>query len=89
MIIVIGPVMGALSTSSLTDVAVRRLTVSAECFHAWRTQGDQIDEFPWLAHTRYCPLIEATYCADRPNLPLAKNISIARGSSAGDVEVIG
>ena len=70
MIVVIGPVMGALSTSNLTDVPVRRLTVSAECFHVWRTQGDQIDEFPWLAHTRYWPLIEATYCTDRPNLIL-------------------
>jgi starvation-inducible outer membrane lipoprotein len=70
MIVAIGPVMGALSTSSLTDVPVRRLTVNAECFHVWRTQGDQIDEFPWLAHTRYWPLIEQTYCTDRPNLIL-------------------
>ena len=70
MIVVIGPVMGALSTSNLTDVPVRRLTISAECFHVWRTQGDQLDEFPWLAHTWYWPLIEATYCTDRPNLIL-------------------
>ena len=70
MIIAIGPVMGALSTSSLTDVPVRRLTVNAECFHVWRTQGDHIDEFPWLAHTRYWPLIEQTYCTDTPNLIL-------------------
>jgi starvation-inducible outer membrane lipoprotein len=70
MIVAIGPVMGALSTANLTDVPVRRLTVNAECFHVWRTQGDQIDEFPWLAHTRYWPLIEQTYCTDRPNLIL-------------------
>lgn len=70
MIIVIGPVMGALSTSTLTDVPVRRLTINAECFHVWRTQGDQIDEFPWLAHTRYWPLIEQTYCAGQSNLIL-------------------
>jgi len=70
MIVVIGPVMGELSTSSLTDVPLRRLTVSAECFHVWRTQGDQIDEFPWLAHTRYWPLIEQTYCTGAPNLIL-------------------
>ena len=70
MIVVIGPIMGAVSTGTLTDVPIRRLTVQAECFHVWRTQGDQIDEFPWLAHTRYWPLIEQTYCADRENLIL-------------------
>ena len=70
MILAIGPVMGAVSTSSLTDVPVRRLTMYAECFHVWRTQGDQIDEFPWLAHTWYWPLIEQTYCTDTPNLIL-------------------
>lgn len=70
MIVVIGPVMGAVSTGTLTDLATRRLTVKAECFHVWRTQGDQIDEFPWLGHTRYWPLIEQTYCADRKNLIL-------------------
>jgi starvation-inducible outer membrane lipoprotein len=70
MIVVMGPVMGALSTSGLTDVPVRRLTVNAECFHIWRTQGDQIDEFPWLAHTRYWPLIEQTYCVNKTNLIL-------------------
>ena len=70
MIVVIGPVMGAVSTGTLTDVPIRRLTVQAECFHVWRTQGDQIDEFPWVGHTRYWPLIEQTYCADRQNLIL-------------------
>lgn len=70
MIVVIGPVMGAVSTGTLTDVPVLRLTVNAECFHVWRTQGDQIDEFPWVGHTRYWPLIEQTYCADRENLIL-------------------
>lgn len=70
MIIAIGPVMGATSTGILTDVPVRRLTVQAECFHIWRTQGDQIDEFPWVGHTRYWPLIEQTYCAGRKNLIL-------------------
>ena len=70
MIVVIGPVMGALPTASLSDVPVRRLTVNAECFHIWRTQGDQIDQFPWQADSRYWPLIEQTYCAGTSNVIL-------------------
>ena len=69
MVVVIGAVMGAVATS-LTGTPVRRLTVAAECFHIWRTQGDPIDEFPWLAHTRYWPLIQQTYCVNRPNILL-------------------
>jgi starvation-inducible outer membrane lipoprotein len=69
MVVVIGAVMGAVATS-LTGTPVRRLTVTAECFHIWRTQGDQIDDFPYLAHTRYWPLIQQTYCVNRPNILL-------------------
>ena len=42
MVVVIGAVMGAVATS-LTGTPVRRLTVTAECFHIWRTQGNPID----------------------------------------------
>jgi hypothetical protein len=56
MVVVIGAVNGAVATD-LTGVSVRRLTVTAECFHIWRTQGNSIDEFPWLANARYWPLI--------------------------------
>jgi len=68
MVVMIGVVNGAVATD--VGVSVRRLTVTAECFHIWRTQGDQIDEFPWLAHTRYWPLIQQTYCINGPNLIL-------------------
>ena len=68
MVVIIGVVNGAVATD--VGVSVRRLTVTAGCFHIWRTQGDQIDEFPWLAHTRYWPLIEQTYCINGPNLIL-------------------
>ena len=69
MLVVIGAVKGAVATD-LTGVSVRRLTVTAECFHIWRTQGNPIDEFPWLANVRYWPLIQQTYCVNRPNIIL-------------------
>ncbi len=69
MVVVIGAVNGAVATN-LTGVSVRRLTVTAECFHIWRTQGNPIDEFPWLANARYWPLIQQTYCVNKPNLIL-------------------
>ena len=69
MVVVIGTVIGAVNTS-LTGTPARRLTVNAECFHTWRTQGDQIEDFPYLAHTRYWPLIQQTYCVDQTNVLL-------------------
>jgi starvation-inducible outer membrane lipoprotein len=70
MVVVIGAVMGAIATS-LTGALVRWLTVSAECFHIWRTQGNQIDDFPWPPNTsRYTPLIQQTYCVNGPNVIL-------------------
>lgn len=67
MVVVIGAVMGAVATS-LTGSPVRRLTVSAECFHIWRTQGNPIDDFPWILNARYWPLIQQTYCVNGPNI---------------------
>ena len=69
MVVVIGSVIGAVSTS-LTGTPARRLTVNADCFHIWRTQGDQIEDFPYLAHTRYWPLIQQTYCVNPTNVLL-------------------
>lgn len=69
MVVVIGAVIGAVA-SSLTGTPVRRLTVNAECFHIWRTQGNQIDDFPWPPNARYWPLIQQTYCVNRPNVIL-------------------
>jgi starvation-inducible outer membrane lipoprotein len=69
MVVVIGTVMGAIATS-LTGTPVRRPTVTAECFHIWRTQGNQIDDFPWLPNARYWPLIQQTYCVNKSNLIL-------------------
>ena len=65
MVVVIGAV-----ASSLTGTPVRRLTVTAECFHIWRTQGNPIDDFPWIVNARYWPLIQQTYCVNRPNILL-------------------
>jgi starvation-inducible outer membrane lipoprotein len=67
--VVIGAVMGAVATD-LTGVSVRRLTVTAECFHIWRTQGNPIEDFPWTTSGRYVPLIQQTYCVNRPNIIL-------------------
>lgn len=69
MVVVIGAVMGAVATS-LTGTPVRRLTVTAECFHIWRTQGNPIDDFPWTMNARWWPLIQQTYCVNRPNILL-------------------
>ena len=66
LIVVIGTMIGATLTN-LTGAPVRRPTVSAECFHVWRTQGNPIDDFPWIMNTRYWRLIEQTYCINRPN----------------------
>ena len=69
MIVVIGPVMGAVSTGTLTDVPTRQLTVKAECFHVWRTQGDQIDDFPWVGILGIGPL------SSRPTVPTERTSS--------------
>lgn len=69
MIVVIGTVNGAVATS-LTGTPVLRLTVIAECFHIWRTQGNPIDDYPWPANARYWPLIQQTYCVNGPNIIL-------------------
>jgi starvation-inducible outer membrane lipoprotein len=69
MVVVIGAVMGAVATR-LTGTPVRRLTVNAECFHIWRTQGNPIDDFPWTMNARWWPLIQQTYCVNRPNILL-------------------
>ena len=69
MVVVIGAVMGAVATS-LTGTPVRRLTVTAECFHIWRTQGNPIDDFPWTMNARWWPLIQQTYCVNTPNIIL-------------------
>ncbi len=61
--------IGAVSTS-LTGTPARRPTVNADCFHIWRTQGDQIEDFPYLALTRYWPLIRQTYSVNQSNVLL-------------------
>ena len=69
MVVVIGAVMGAVATS-LTGTPVHRLTVTAECFHIWRTQGNPIDDFPWTMNARWWPMIQQTYCVNTPNIIL-------------------
>ena len=67
MVIVIGPVLGGVVTS-LTGVPVSRPTVSAECFHIWRTQGEPIEDYPYPKNSsRFVPLVQQTYCVNRPN----------------------
>jgi len=67
MVIVIGPVLGGVVTS-LTGVPVSRPTVSAECFHIWRTQGEPIEDYPYPKNSsRFVPLVQQTYCINRPN----------------------
>jgi starvation-inducible outer membrane lipoprotein len=67
MVIVIGPMMGGV-VSNLTGAPVSRPTVSAECFHIWRTQGEPIEDYPYPKNaTRWVPLIQETYCINRPN----------------------
>jgi starvation-inducible outer membrane lipoprotein len=69
MVVVIGAVIGAVATS-LTGSPVRRLTVTAECFHIWRTQGNPIEDFPWTMNARWWPLIQQTYCVNGHNILL-------------------
>jgi starvation-inducible outer membrane lipoprotein len=69
MVVVIGTVMGTVATN-LTGAPVRRLTVTAECFHIWRTQGSPIDDFPWTVSARWWPLIQQTYCVNQLNILL-------------------
>ncbi len=69
MVVVIGAVNGAVATS-LTGTLVGRLTVTAECFHIWRTQVNAIDDFPWFANARYWPLTQQTYRVNGPNVIL-------------------
>jgi len=67
MVVVIGPMMGNVVTT-VTGVPVSRPTVSADCFHIWRTQGEPIEEYPYPKNaTRYVPLVQQTYCSNRPN----------------------
>lgn len=66
MVIVIGPMMGAIVTD-LSDVPVSRPTVSAECVHYWRSQGEPIEDYPWPKNAQgYVLLVQQTYCIDRP-----------------------
>jgi len=62
MVIVIGAVMGAV-VSNVTSASISRPTVNAECFHVWRTQGDQINEFPYGQN--FTLLVQQTYCVNR------------------------
>ncbi len=67
MVIVIGPVLGGVVTS-LTGVPVSRPTVRPECFHIWRTQGEPIEDYPYPKNSsRFVPLVQQTYCVNRPN----------------------
>lgn len=65
MIIVVGTVLGAIQDSMIGS-AVTRPTVQAECAHIWRTQGQQIDDFPYLPTAKYWPLVEQTFCVNTP-----------------------
>jgi starvation-inducible outer membrane lipoprotein len=67
MVIVIGAVMGAL-VSNVAGVPIIRPTVTAECFHIWRTQGRPIDDFPYGQN--FTPLVQQTYCRNRENIIL-------------------
>lgn len=67
MVIVVGPMMGSI-VSNLTGVPVSRPTVSAACIHFWRTQGEPIEDYPYPKNaTRWVPLIQQTYCINKPN----------------------
>jgi len=66
MVVVIGPMIGAVVTT-MTDVPVSRPTVSAECVHFWRTQGEPIEDYPYPKNSsRFVPLVQQTYCIGRP-----------------------
>ena len=67
MVVVIGPMMGNVVTT-VTGVPISRPTVSTDCFHIWRTQGEPIEEYPYPKNaTRYVPLVQQTYCSNQPN----------------------
>ena len=66
VIAVIGTMIGAVVTT-VTGVPVSRPTVRADCFHIWRTQGNPLDDFPWINNARYWRLIEQTYCVNQEN----------------------
>ena len=66
MVIVIGPMMGAIVTD-LSGVPVSRPTVSAECVHYWRSQWEPIEDYPWTKNAvGYVLLVQQTYCIGRP-----------------------
>ena len=65
LLIVVGTLLGAVR-EPVTGLEVRRPTVKAACLHIWRTQGHQIDDFPWLPTARYWPLVEQTFCENTP-----------------------
>jgi len=66
MVVVIGPMIGAVVTN-MTDVPVSRPTVSADCVHFWRTQGEPIEDYPYPKNSsRFVPLVQQTYCIGRP-----------------------
>jgi starvation-inducible outer membrane lipoprotein len=65
MLVVVGTLLGAVR-ETITGFEVRRPTVQAECIHIWRTQGHQIDDFPWLPTARYWPLVQQTFCINTP-----------------------
>jgi len=66
MVVVIGPMMGAL-VSNLTGSPVSRPTVNAECVHYWRSQWEPIEDYPWPKNAvGYVLLVQQTYCIGRP-----------------------
>lgn len=65
MLVVVGTLVGAVR-ETITELEVRRPTIQAECVHIWRTQGHQIDDFPWLPTARYWPLVQQTFCVNTP-----------------------
>lgn len=66
MVVVVATVMGAV-WDTMTGAPVRRPTMQAECLHIWRTAGHAIEDFPWLPTARYWPLVQQTFCVNRPN----------------------
>lgn len=66
MIVLVGRVMGAV-WDAITGSPVARPTVQAECLHIWRVGGERIDDYPWPPSLEgYWPLVEQTFCANRP-----------------------
>src|SRR5215831_3957114 len=67
MLIVIGTMMGT-AVSDLTGPYVSRSTVSAECVHYWRSQGEPIEDYPYPKNAQgFVPLVQQTYCIGRAN----------------------